>query len=107
MFDFIFDFLTWQELGRLARVSKYYYSNILVRCRHTFVNHTPIGQSNATINNNLDGNELKVAFSDVKDLCLNRNSKDEMFLYSKDCRVIRSISFDSSYQNPLSTLAME
>ena len=106
IFDFIFDFLTWQELGRLTRVSKCYYSNILVRCRHMFVNHR-IGQSNAEINNDMDVNDLKVSFSDVNDLYLNRNSNDEMFLYSEDYSAIRSISFPSSYQMPLDDLAME
>jgi hypothetical protein len=57
-----------------------------------FVNHR-IGQSGAEINNDLGGNELKVVFSDVKDIFLNRNSKDEMFLYSEDYNGI--ISFPS------------
>ena len=72
-----------------------------------FVNHR-IGQSNTTINNNNMGeNELKVAFFDAQDLFLNRNSKDEMFLYSEDCSKIRSISFPSPYQSPLATVANE
>jgi hypothetical protein len=107
VFDFIFDFLTWQELGNFTRLSKYYYSNILVRCRHMFVNHR-IGLSNATINNNMDENDLKVAFSDAQDLFLNRgNSKDEMFLYSEDYSAIRFIYFPSLYQSSLDTVANE
>jgi hypothetical protein len=116
-FDFIFDFLTWQELGRLTIVSKYYYSNILVRCRHMFVNHR-IGQSNAEINNDMNVNNLKVTFSfeeqeeekeeeEVIVRALYSKSIDEMFLYSKDCHAISSISFPASYQSRLDTVANE
>ena len=71
-----------------------------------FVNHR-IGQSNAEINNDMDVNDFKVSFSNVNDLYLNRNSNDEMLLYSEDYSAIRSISFPSSYQSPLSTVANE
>ena len=86
-----------------------------------FVNHR-IGQSNAEINNDMNVNNLKVTFSfeeqeeqeeeeeeeeEVIVRALYSKSIDEMFLYSKDCHAISSISFPASYQSRLDTVANE
>ena len=36
VFDYLFEFLSWQDVARITTVSKCFYSNIIVRCRRDF-----------------------------------------------------------------------
>ena len=36
VFDYLVEFLSWQDVARITTVSKCFYSNIIVRCRRDF-----------------------------------------------------------------------
>ena len=108
-FDYMFDFFTWKDLTRMTRVSKCFYSNIIVRSRHMFVQHT-IGTSNAYVKDDMPVSHLFITCDTAYSPTLSRmNRCDEFALYSSitDCgnedikKTIISASFPSSFQDPV------
>ena len=110
-FDYMFDYFTWEDLTRMTRVSKCFYSNIIVRSRHMFVQHT-IGTSNVIGKDNMPVNQLSItacATSDNSFTTLSQlNRRDELALYStiesvnEDIKkLITSASFPVSFQDPV------
>ena len=97
--DYLFEFLSWRDLARLTKVSKGFYSNIIVRCRQHFLHHD-IREANVIIENDAPATaKLMITVADVDD-CLSLNSSDELALYSSDCSRITSVSIPASFQDP-------
>ena len=108
-FDYMFDFFTWKDLTRMTRVSKCFYSNIIVRSRHMFVQHT-IGTSNAYVKDDMPVSHLFITCDTAYTPTLSRmNRCDEFALYSSITdsgnedikKTIISASFPSSFQDPV------
>ena len=49
VFPYVCEFMDWKELGRMTRVSKWFYSDILVRCRLMFVSKVKAAQKTIVI----------------------------------------------------------
>ena len=83
----------------MTRVSKAFYSNILVRSRQHFLHHMVGEANNITENDDLAATKLLITVAHYRDF-LSLNSSDELALYSSDCSKIMSVSFPSSFQDP-------
>ena len=105
VFFLLVEFLDWKELGRMTRVSKWFYSDILVRCRLSFVTKANAAQKTIVItdenanSNNEDYKEIRMrlVIQGKEQIC----GKDEVEVYSniRDSNAITSISFPRCYQD--------
>ncbi len=81
------------------KVSKGFYSNIVVRSRQHFL-HQMLGD--ATIITKTDvtvSPKLVIAGADYRDCC-SLNRSDELALYSSGCIGIASVTLPSSFEDP-------
>jgi hypothetical protein len=92
-FVYVFEFLSWQDLARMTMVSKYFYSNVMVRCRKDFM-YKRIGESNVVIESDRPA-ELCITGSAQ---CVPLDRRDELALYSSDCSGVRSVCVPPSFQ---------
>ena len=120
VFPYVCEFMDWKELGRMTRVSKWFYSDILVRCRLSFVTKANAAQKTIVVtedehHNNDDGdnenanahdndnnedneeNRMTLVIRSMERIC----GRDEVEVYSniRDSNAIASISFPRCYQD--------
>ena len=91
-FEYVFEFLSWQDLARMTEVSKYFYSNVMVRCRKDFM-YNRVGES-IVIESDRPA-ELCIIGS-VQ--CVSLDRRVELALYSSDCSGVSSVCVPLSFQ---------
>ena len=86
-------------MAQLTRVSKGFYSNIVVRSRQQFL-HQMLGDATIITKTGVTvDRKLMITFADYNDFEL-LNRSDELALYSRDCSGITSVSLPSSFEDP-------
>ena len=105
VFPYLCEFMNWKELGCMTRVSKWFYSDILVRCRLFVLAKANAAQKTIVItdenanSNNEDYKEIRMrlVIQGKEQIC----GKDEVEVYSniRDSNAITSISFPRCYQD--------
>ena len=97
VFPFVCEFMDWKELGRMTRVSRWFYSDILVRCRLSFVTRANAAQKTIVVTEDKEENRMTLFIRSMERIC----GRDEVEVYSniRDSNAIAFISFPRCYQD--------